>query len=236
MRRLSSISQRPSSRAAATAWSSPWMVSRMHHDPQIVGRDAGAAQRHEFRDRIILAIAAARASVASGERPDVDLAVLGEVAHRPDGEIDGAVDLAEPGAALAEPGGVDDVEEFQRGRRHAAFAVALAQRELHHFVVEAALHAEPFVAQSAAGERGCGKPERLGRSLDQIPPAADGTGVSARRSPVRTRPCRTQRCPHAMRAKTLTTPSDAPCPGIGWLVCLLVTGSFRWGQDGRGGF
>ena len=44
MRRLSSVSQRPSSRAAATAWSSPWMVSRMTTILQVVGRDAGAAQ------------------------------------------------------------------------------------------------------------------------------------------------------------------------------------------------
>ena len=92
--------------------------------------------------------------------------MLGEVADRPDGEIDGAVDFAEPGAAFAQPGGVDDVEEFQRGRRHAAVTVAFAERKLHHFVVEPALHAEPFVAQSAAGEGRCGKPERLGRSLD----------------------------------------------------------------------
>jgi hypothetical protein len=93
---------------------------------------------------------------------------LGEVADRPDGKIDGAVDLAEPGAAFARPGGVDDVEEFQRGRRHAAVTVAFAERELHHFVVEPVLHAEPFVTQSAAGDGSCGKPERFGRSLDQL--------------------------------------------------------------------
>ena len=33
---------------------------------------------------------------------------------------------------------------------------------------EPALHAQPFFAQSAAGEGRCGKPERLGRSLDQL--------------------------------------------------------------------
>src|SRR2546422_10156458 len=36
--------------------------------------------------------------------------------------------------------------------------------------------------------------------------------------PVRTRPGRTRRCPHAMRARRLTTPSDAPCPDIGGRV------------------
>jgi hypothetical protein len=89
--------------------------------------------------------------------PDVDLAVLGEVAHSPDGEIDRAIDLAEPGTAVAELRCIDDIEEFQRGRGHAAVTVAFAQRELDHLVVETALHAEPFVAQPAAGEGKCGK-------------------------------------------------------------------------------
>ena len=105
----------------------------------------------EFRDRIVFAIAGAPCQRRKRRGPDVDLAILGEVAHRPDGEIDRAVDLAEPGAAVARLGGVDDGEELQRCRRHAVLAVAFAQRELHHFIVEAALHAEPFVAQAAAG-------------------------------------------------------------------------------------
>jgi len=57
---------------------------------------------------------------------------------------------------------------LQRGRGHAAVAVALAKRELHHFIVETALHAEPLLAQAAAGQGGCRKPERLGRFLDEI--------------------------------------------------------------------
>ena len=87
-----------------------------HHDPDIIRREAGAAQGCEFRNRIILAVATATRERCERRRPDVDLAVLGEVADRPDGEIDGAVDFAEPGAALARPGSIDDVEEFQRGR------------------------------------------------------------------------------------------------------------------------
>ena len=134
------------------------------HDPEIVGCESGVAQGYEFRNRIIFAIATATRERCERRGPDIDLAVLGEVAHRPDGEIDGAVDFAKPGAAFAQPGGVDDVEEFQRGRRRAAVTVAFAERKLHHFVVEPALHAEPFVAQSTAGEGGGGKSERLGRS------------------------------------------------------------------------
>ena len=42
--------------------------------------------------------------------------MLRKIAHGPDGKVDGAVDLAEPGAALAGAGGIDDGEELQRGR------------------------------------------------------------------------------------------------------------------------
>ena len=73
----------------------------------------------------------------------------------------------DPGAALALPGDIDNGQKLQCGRGHAAFAVALAQRELHHLVVEAALHAEPFVVQSAVRKDGGGQPERLDRFLDQ---------------------------------------------------------------------
>jgi hypothetical protein len=39
-----------------------------------------------------------------------------------------------------------------------------------------------------------------------------------------------------MRVKTLTNSSDAPRPGIGWLVeSLHVTGSFHRGRMGGGG-
>ena len=118
------------------------------HDPQIVRRDAGPAQCHKFCNGVVFTVAAPR---QRHERrgPDVELAILRQIAHRPDGKVDGAVDLAEPGAALARLGGIDDGQKLQCGRRYAAFAVALAQRELHHFVVEPALHAEPFVVQPA---------------------------------------------------------------------------------------
>ena len=152
-----------------------------HHDPQVFGRDAGAAQRHEFRDRVVLTVAAAAGERRERGRPDVDPAMLGEVAHRPDGEIDRAIDFAEPGAAVAEPRGVDDIEELQCGRRHAALTVALAQGKLHHFVVEAALHAEPFVAQSAGVREDAASPNGSAeRAINSI--EADSTGVSARES------------------------------------------------------
>jgi hypothetical protein len=108
--------------------------------------------------------------------------VLGEVADRPDGEIDGAVDFAEPGAAFAQPGGVDDVEEFQRSRRHAAVTVAFAERKLHHFVVERRCtpshlsRSPPLVSAEAGSPNGS-----VDRVIDSV---ESGRGcISARRSP-----------------------------------------------------
>ena len=102
MRRLSSVSQRLLSRAAAARVERAMDGIVQHHDPDIVGREAGAAQGDEFCNRIILAVTAATRERCERRRPDVDLAVLGEVVDRPDGEIDGAVDFAEPGAAFAQ--------------------------------------------------------------------------------------------------------------------------------------
>src|SRR4029078_1292262 len=110
--------------------------------------DAGAAQGHEFRNCVILAVAAARER-RQRRGPDVEPAILHQIADRPDGKVDGTVDLAEPGSPLAGPGGIDDGEELQRSRGCTTLTVALAQGELHHFVVKAALHAEPFVKQYA---------------------------------------------------------------------------------------
>ena len=75
------------------------------YDAQILSPDIGHLQSDVFGNRIVLAIAGA--CVESDERrtPDVVLAVLGEVLHRTDCKINGVVDLADPGAAVALPYG-----------------------------------------------------------------------------------------------------------------------------------
>ncbi len=128
MRRLSSVSQWPFSRTAATA----------------------CREGDERRT------------------PHVNLAILGQIAHRPDCEIDCAIDLTEAGASLAGFRIVDDGEKSKGRRRHAAFTVALAKCELHHFVVETVLDAQPLLPQSATGQTKCKDPERLGGFPDQI--------------------------------------------------------------------
>ena len=150
----------------------------MHdHDAQIAGGDAGKAQGGEFGDRIILAIAGAAGKGDERRSPEVDLAMLGEIADGLDGKVDGAVDLADPGAAFARPGSVDERQQPQGGRRDAAIAVAVAQRELHPFIVETPLHGKPFLLHTAAKNRRGRQPERLLHHLRRI----QRLGTQARR-------------------------------------------------------
>ena len=117
------------------------------HDPQVVGGDAGLAQGDELGDGVVFAISGAIGECYERRTPHVDFAVLSQIAHRPDREIDRAIDLAEAGASLAGSGVVHDGEELKGRRRHAAIAIAVAKRQLHPFVVELALDVEPFLAQ-----------------------------------------------------------------------------------------
>jgi len=72
---------------------------------------------------------------------------LGEIAHRPDRKVDRAIDLADPGAAFREAWRIDNGQKLQRGRAMHTVGIALAQRELHQFILETALHALPFVVK-----------------------------------------------------------------------------------------
>src|SRR6476620_2780929 len=90
------------------------------HDPQIVGRDAGQLQGYEFRDGVVFAIPGAAGEGGERRTPYVDCAVLGQIAHRADREVDRTIDLAETGASLADPRIVDQSQELKRSRRHAA--------------------------------------------------------------------------------------------------------------------
>ena len=86
------------------------------HDPQIVGRDSGHAQRDEFCNGVVFAISGAMGESDERRAPDVEFAILGLIAHRPDRKIDRAIDLAEAGASLARARIVHDGEE-SKGRR-----------------------------------------------------------------------------------------------------------------------
>ena len=84
------------------------------HDAQVFSRDADHLQCDVFGNRIVLTIAGARVESDKRRTPDVDFALLGEVLHRTDRKIDGAVDSAEPGPAVALPATIDDAEKFER--------------------------------------------------------------------------------------------------------------------------
>ena len=156
-----------------------------------------------FGDRIILAIAGTAGEGDERRTPDVDLAKLREIAHRPDGQIDRAVDLAEAGASVAVSArSVDDGEQSQRGRRHAAFAVAVAQRQLNPFVVELALDV-PAILPAGRRRKAARRTARTARR--RFATGAEDISVkpACRREappPVRTTPCHTQVRWHATRA------------------------------------
>src|SRR6266436_9335618 len=111
------------------------------------------AQGDELCDRIIFAVAGTTGEGDERRTPDIDGAVLSQIAHRPDRKIDRAIDLAEAGTSLAGLRIVHDGEKLQGSRRHATIAIAIAKRQLHSFVVELALAAEPFYPQAPTGQR-----------------------------------------------------------------------------------
>ena len=83
-------------------------------------------QRDEFCDRVIFAVTATGREGEKRRTPHVNLAILGQIAHWVDCEIDGAVDLAEAGASLAGFRIVHDGEKSKRRGRYAAFPIPIA--------------------------------------------------------------------------------------------------------------
>ena len=161
---------------------------------------------------------------------------MGQIAHRIDGEIDGPVDLAKPGAAVAGSAFVDDGEQLQRGLRGATLAVAVAERKLHALVIDLAGGAKPFRAQAAAGYRQGGQSERLGRSGWNLD-AADWLDC--------VRPCVRCGC-ETDHADSDNGAAPCACPTKKTHLTPLVrasAGSLRpsvvriiWGDDGKRGF
>src|SRR5258708_8433575 len=93
---------------------------------------------------VVFAIAGTVRERDKRRAPHVDRAVLSQIAHWPDREIDGAIDLAEAGTSLAGPGIVDDGEKLQGSRRHAATPLPAPKRPLHPFRVALARHHQPY--------------------------------------------------------------------------------------------
>src|SRR4051812_33544391 len=101
-----------------------------YHNAQIFRRDTGLAQRDELGDGVILAVPCAGSERDERRTPYVHRAILSQVAHRPDREIDRAVDLAKARATLAGSGIVHDREHLHRRGGNAAVTIAVAKRQL----------------------------------------------------------------------------------------------------------
>jgi len=131
---------------------------------------------------------------------------------------------------------VDDGQQLQGGRRDAAFAVAVAQRKLHPFIVQLALDAKPFLPQAALGQGRCEKPERLGRAAGRLRRCVQihrgGPELSRRPEPGKAHEYDGAPSLRAAEKPHLTPLVRASARPVG----LLVTGSFRRGEDARRGF
>ena len=82
---------------------------------EAVGGGPGLAQRHVFYDRVILAIAGAGIQRRNGCRPEIVGDIACPMADRLDAQIHGAIDLAQPSAAVALAAKLNNVQKSLRG-------------------------------------------------------------------------------------------------------------------------
>src|SRR3954453_5746998 len=81
------------------------------HEPKIPSKDARKQQGCELRDRIVFAVALARRECCERRAPDIWDAMLRHVGRRLDGQVNSAVDVAEPSAAPVRAPGLDNGDE-----------------------------------------------------------------------------------------------------------------------------
>jgi hypothetical protein len=86
------------------------MVFHISHDhqSQVGQRDARLVECHIFGDSVILAVTGAGAEHGQRRRPVVSNTVLDPIAYRPDAQVDGAINFAEPGTTFTLPAKLND--------------------------------------------------------------------------------------------------------------------------------
>ena len=127
------------------------------------------AKCYEFCDGVVFAIPGAMGEGDERRTPDVGLAILGLIAHRPDRKIDRAVDFAEPGASLARAChrprwrgiAAQPATRSGRGRRRKAPVVPFRRRACAR---PSAISPRTPPSDSGAGEQA----ERLGGFANQL--------------------------------------------------------------------
>src|SRR5664280_1777710 len=84
---------------------------------QVSRGDPGFLECDIFCDGVILAITRSTAQTLKRRRPVVFNAVLGQITHRPNAQVDRAIDLAQQRTALALPSIFNDRQKSPRSRR-----------------------------------------------------------------------------------------------------------------------
>src|SRR5664280_923290 len=110
---------------------------------QVSRSDSGFLECYIFCDGVILTITRSTAQALKRRRPVVFNAVLGQITHRPNAQVDRAIDLAQQGATLAFPTLFDDRQKTPRSRRTGAIA-RTACRERRFVGANAGLKIRPL--------------------------------------------------------------------------------------------
>ena len=179
---------------------------------------------------MILGVTTATRERCDGRGPDVDLAVLGEVADRTDGETDGAVDFASRARPWRNRAASTMSRNSARRETRSRHGVALAEREPHDFVERrwTASHLSrgpPPVSAETAARRFGRSPDQFFRRLCFVVGGGRSTGPNEAR-------------PHAMvagrHARALTDDPLTPfVRASAGRPCLRVTDHLEMGRMGR---
>ncbi len=122
------------------------------YQAQIFLRDAGLTQGDELRNCIVLAIAGSRGECRKRGRPAIIDAVLRAIAYGPDGEIEGAIDLAEPGKSLARGRVTNDPQKLDGRLGYTCVGRCPAVRQGLALRFDGTLHIAPFRRQRSLGQ------------------------------------------------------------------------------------
>jgi len=124
------------------------------HKSQIIRDDSGLMERDVFYDCVVLTITGSVAQGRKRRRPEIVNTVLGPIAHGLDAQVHRAINLAQPGTALALQTKFNDGHKASRSCRTGAIA-RTARRERPLFGENAGLKLCPLCRHFASQSNYC---------------------------------------------------------------------------------